>query len=195
MTSFLHTEHLMLVEGFAYFSSVQRNTAGSPWPLRRNPFIKLNEGGDMGRGAALVDWKRGVLAYLEADDTTLDEYRKIVELCGGLSGRRNLPCLISLTSRLRVKPVLYITDIYGVANSVAFEMRIPRSRLLEKAWAHLNELICTSGVVECGEGVQLNCCKECGLACQLAVVAGLARLGVEVDLRERLREVLSRGES
>ncbi|MGC9130515.1 MAG: hypothetical protein ACP5H5_02895 [Pyrobaculum sp.] len=149
----------------------------------------------MHRGAALVDWRRGVLAYVEADDHALEEFKKIVELCGGLAERRNLPCLTSLTSRLGIRSVLYITDIYGIANSAAFEKRIPRATLLRKAWAYLNELLCTSGAVECGDEVQLSCCGGCGLACQLAIVAGLARLGIEVDLREKLREVLLRGES
>ncbi|AAL62927.1 hypothetical protein [Pyrobaculum aerophilum] len=145
----------------------------------------------MHRGVALVDWREGLLAYVETDDVALEEFKKILELCGGGIEQRNLPCLKSLASRLRVSSVLYITDIYGIANNLAFSRKIPRAGLLHKAWGYLEGLICKSGDVECGEGIALSCCKNCGLACLLATVLGLARVGIEVDLREEIKRVLA----
>lgn len=147
----------------------------------------------MHRGIAMADWREGLIAYVEADDAAMEEFRRILELCGGSIERRTLPCLKSLVSRLQVKSALYITDLYGISNSVAFEQKIARQRLLEKAWSYLEGFFCTSGDVECGEDVRLSCCKQCGEACMLAVIVGLARLGVEVDLRDKIRSLL-RGE-
>lgn len=144
----------------------------------------------MRRGAALVDWRSGLLAYVEADEETLKKFREIMALCGGNVEPRTLPCLSSLASRLSARSVLYITDLYGIANSLAFERKTPRGPLLEKAWAYLSELICRDGEVECGEEVALACCRPCGDACRLAEILGAAKVGVEVDLREELRRRL-----
>jgi len=143
------------------------------------------------RGVALIDWRSGLLAYVEADDAALEEFRKIVELCGGALEPRSLPCMTSLASRLKVKSVLYITDIYGIANSVAFEKKTARTPLLEEAWAYIDSLICGGGEVECGEDVVLSCCRQCDLVCLLAKVLGLAKVGVKVDLRGEIKRRLT----
>jgi len=143
------------------------------------------------RGVALIDWRSGLLAYVEADDAALEELRKIVELCGGGLEPKSLPCMTSLASRLGVRSVLYITDIYGIANSVAFEKKTARAPLLEKAWAYIDSLICGGEEVECGEDVTLSCCRQCGLVCLLAKVLGVAKVGVEVDLRGEIKRRLT----
>ncbi|ABP51858.1 MULTISPECIES: hypothetical protein [Pyrobaculum] len=148
----------------------------------------------MHRGIALVDWREGLVSYVEADDAAMEEFRRILKLCGGSIERRALPCLKSLVSRVKVKSVLYITDLYGISNLVAFEQKVARQHLLDKIWSYLDGLLCTSGDVECGEDVRLSCCKQCGDACMLATVVGLAHLGVEVDLRDKIRSLLG-GES
>lgn len=99
----------------------------------------------MHRGVALIDWRSGLLAYVEADDAALGEFRKVVELCGGALEPRSLPCMTSLASRLEIRSVLYITDVYGIANSVAFEKKTARAPLLEKAWGYIDSLICGGG--------------------------------------------------
>jgi hypothetical protein len=114
-----------------------------------------------------------------------------VKLCGGALEPRALPCLTSLASRLNVKSILYITDLYGITNAIAFEKKIPRAPLLERTWEYLNGLICRDGEVECGEDVALKCCKKCGVACILAKVLGIAQRGVEVDLREEIKKRLT----
>lgn len=144
----------------------------------------------MYRGVALVDWKTGLLAYVEADGKAVEEFRKILDLCGGRVEPRTLPCLSSLASRLGVKSVLYITDIYGIANLLAFERQTPRAGILKKAWAYLDRLICQNGEVECGEEVELSCCKPCGFVCLLAEVLGVARVGIKADIRRELRDKL-----
>lgn len=145
----------------------------------------------MHRGVALIDWRSGLLAYVEADDAALEEFRKVVELCGGALEPRSLPCMTSLASRLEIRSVLYITDVYGIANSVAFEKKTARAPLLEKAWGYIDSLICGGGEVECGEEVALSCCRRCGLVCLLAKVLGLAKVGVEVDLRSEIKKRLT----
>ncbi|MEM1903324.1 MAG: hypothetical protein QXW44_06550, partial [Pyrobaculum sp.] len=67
----------------------------------------------MRRGVVMTDWKRGLLTYVEASVETLAEFEKILNLCGGRLERRNLPCITSLVSRLRVNSVMYVTDLYG----------------------------------------------------------------------------------
>lgn len=143
----------------------------------------------MRRGVVMTDWKRGLLTYVEASVETLAEFEKILNLCGGRLERRNLPCITSLVSRLRVNSVMYVTDLYGIANQLAFKSKTPRSYFLQKAWSYLESIICTKGPVECGRDVDLTCCEPCGTACLLAEALGVAKLGVEVDLRG---EVLNR---
>jgi hypothetical protein len=145
----------------------------------------------MRRGVALVNWQSGLLAYVEADEATLERFREILRFCGGVLESRTLPCLTSLASRLNVKPLLYITDIYGIANSIAFEKKTARAPLLEKAWKYLEGLLCRGGEVECGEDVALSCCKPCGDACLLAVVLGYARIGTQIDLTKEIRKILT----
>jgi len=144
----------------------------------------------MRRGVALVNWQSGLLAYVEADEATLEKFREILRLCGGVLEPRALPCLTSLASRLDVKSLLYITDIYGIANSIAFEKKTARAPLLEKAWRYLEDLLCRGGEVECGEDVALSCCKACGDACLLAKVLGHAGIGTQIDLTREIKKVL-----
>jgi len=141
----------------------------------------------MRRGAALVDWRRGVIAYVEVGDDVLNEFRGILELCGGDLKPRNFPCVSSLASRLKAKSMLYITDLYGITNSLAFSTRSPRAKFLDEVWRMLSEMFCKNGVeIECDEELKLECCKECGLACLLAKVLGIAHVGVEIDLRKQI---------
>lgn len=147
----------------------------------------------MRRAVVLVDWRRGLLSYVEAPEEALREFEKIVDFCGGKLEQRYLPCISSLASRLGVNSILYITDLYGAANRLAFELRVPRSQLLQKAWRHLESILCRAGPIECGEEVGLECCEPCGWACRLAEVLGAAKTGVEVDLRGEILAKL-RGE-
>ncbi|MEM1597199.1 MAG: hypothetical protein QXP31_09250 [Pyrobaculum sp.] len=145
----------------------------------------------MRRGVSLVDWKKGLVAYVEADEKALEEFRKILELCGNKIEPRNVPCLSSLASKLEVNSVIYVTDLYGIANELAFSKKTPRAALLAEAWAYLGELICAKGEVECDEEVELRCCVKCGLACLLARVLGMSDAGTKVDVREQVKKRLA----
>lgn len=147
----------------------------------------MRAGGCACRGVALVDWRSGLLAYVEADAEALKRFEEIYRLCGGRLERRTLPCMSSLASRLGVKSILYITDIYGITTSLALELQVPRESLLRKAWKLIEELVCKHGEVECDEEVPLSCCVQCGTACILAAVLGFARAGSLVDVRGSLR--------
>ncbi|MEZ0319800.1 MAG: hypothetical protein ABWK05_07420 [Pyrobaculum sp.] len=145
----------------------------------------------MRRGVSLVDWKKGLVAYVEADEKALEEFKKILELCGNKIEPRNVPCLSSLASKLEVNSTIYVTDLYGIANSLAFSKKIPRVSLLAEAWTYLGELICAKGEVECDEEVGLRCCVKCDLACLLAKVLGIAGLGTKIDVREQVKKRLA----
>lgn len=141
----------------------------------------------MHRGMAMRDWRRGLLVYIQADDAAIEEFKKIVEICGGEFKPRNMPCLSSLAARLEVKSASYLTDIYGISNSIAFSKGISRAVVLEKAWAFLEELFCKTPI-ECDEEVSLSCCEKCGWACLLAKVASNE---ITVDLREEIYKKLA----
>lgn len=140
----------------------------------------------MYRGIALVNWRRGLLMYVELDHNAVEEFRKIVEICGGGS-----VCMSSLAARLRVKSLLYITDIYGISNKIAFSRHVSRSVLLEKIWSFLSDVLCSSVPIECGEDVKLRCCTQCGDACLLAKVLNPDEAEAKVDLRREIRALLT----
>lgn len=148
-------------------------------------------------GIAMPDWRSGRIGVVEAGREVAEAVPEIMKACGVSTldinriPRYKLSCIDALISRYEFRGVVYVVDIYGIANRIALTRGVDRQRLLERAWAALSTYICAGGEAECDEEVKLSCCKApCGALCELAkFVAGASR-GISVDLRRALESAL-----
>jgi hypothetical protein len=149
-------------------------------------------------GIAMPDWRSGRIGVVEAGREVVEAVPEIMKACGVPTldadriPRYKLSCISSLLSRYEFRGVIYVVDVYGIANRVALSKGVDRQLLLNRAWAALSAYICTGGEAECDEEVKLSCCKApCGALCELAKFVASTSRGVSVDLRKAVEEALN----